>query len=315
MALGALALHGNPCAALRPARASARAGFAGRLAGDRGCRGPPGVAGRAHVRARVLRALSRLCANAATVGDAVDLLRSRRRARKTEPAERIPPDQRPDLSTLPDDPGVYVFRDERGRPLYVGKSVSLRSRARAHFCAPAGWTERAEIVDYRPTNSSWGRWCSRTGSSRSGSRRATRSSSAPSGIATCAAGSTSPTRSSRWPRARSRARGQRGAAGQPGAGRRARRPAHLAVSATPLRAHAQAARASLGLRPDGPLCLPLSRGPRPERLPAPARSRSGPLRGAGSRRARDRGDRATHARSGARPPLRARQPCCGARSG
>ncbi|HET8819957.1 MAG TPA: exonuclease domain-containing protein [Thermoleophilaceae bacterium] len=107
--------------------------------------------------ARVFCALfPRLCANAVTVGDAVDLLRSRRRARKTEPGERIPPDQRPDLSTLPDDPGVYVFRDERGKPLYVGKSVSLRSRARAHFCAPAGWTERAEIVDYRPTNSELG---------------------------------------------------------------------------------------------------------------------------------------------------------------
>jgi DNA polymerase III subunit epsilon len=107
--------------------------------------------------ARVFCALfPRLCANAATVGEAVNLLRSRRRARKSEPAERIPPDQRPDLSTLPDDPGVYVFRDERGRPLYVGKSVSLRTRARAHFCAPAGWTERAEIVDYRPTNSELG---------------------------------------------------------------------------------------------------------------------------------------------------------------
>ena len=51
---------------------------------------------------------------------------------------------------------MYIFRDERGRPLYVGKSVSLRTRARAHFCAPAGWTERAEIVDYRPTNSELG---------------------------------------------------------------------------------------------------------------------------------------------------------------
>ena len=38
----------------------------------------------------------------------------------------------------------------------MGKSVSLRSRARAHFCAPAGWTEKAEIVDYRPTNSELG---------------------------------------------------------------------------------------------------------------------------------------------------------------
>jgi DNA polymerase-3 subunit epsilon len=107
--------------------------------------------------ARVFCALfPRLCAHAATVAEALDLLRTRRRARKTEPAERIPPSERPDLSTLPDDPGVYIFRDERGRPLYVGKSVSLRSRARAHFCAPAGWTERAEIVDYRPTNSELG---------------------------------------------------------------------------------------------------------------------------------------------------------------
>jgi DNA polymerase-3 subunit epsilon len=107
--------------------------------------------------ARVLCALfPRLCANAATIGEALEALKTRRRARKTEPAERIPPSERPDLSTLPDDPGVYIFRDDRGKPVYVGKSVSLRSRARAHFCAPAGWTERAEIVDYRPTNSELG---------------------------------------------------------------------------------------------------------------------------------------------------------------
>jgi DNA polymerase-3 subunit epsilon len=107
--------------------------------------------------ARVFCALfPRLCANAHTVADALDLLRTRRRAAKTEPGERIPPSERPDLSTLPDDPGVYIFRDERGKPLYVGKSISLRTRARAHFCAPAGWTERAAIVDYRPTNSELG---------------------------------------------------------------------------------------------------------------------------------------------------------------
>jgi DNA polymerase III subunit epsilon len=107
--------------------------------------------------ARVFCALfPKLCANAVTIGEALDLVRTRRRAHKTEPGERIPLSERPDLSTLPDDPGVYVFRDERGRPLYVGKSVSLRSRARAHFCAPAGWTERAAIVDYRPTNSELG---------------------------------------------------------------------------------------------------------------------------------------------------------------
>ncbi|HEX4760879.1 MAG TPA: exonuclease domain-containing protein [Thermoleophilaceae bacterium] len=98
----------------------------------------------------------RLCANAITIRDAVALGRTRRKAKKTEPGEAIPRDQRPDLSTLPDDPGVYIFRDGRGRPLYIGKSVSLRSRARAHFCAPAGWEERADVVDYRPTNSELG---------------------------------------------------------------------------------------------------------------------------------------------------------------
>ena len=97
----------------------------------------------------------RLCAHAVTVGDAVRLLGSRGRAAKPK-ARRRPPEDRPDLSQLPQDPGVYVFRDERGRPLYVGKSVSLRTRARSHFCAPAGWTERAELVDYRATHSELG---------------------------------------------------------------------------------------------------------------------------------------------------------------
>jgi DNA polymerase-3 subunit epsilon len=105
--------------------------------------------------ARVFCALfPKLCANAATIAEAVELVRSRRR--RADPALRRAKQERPDLSSLPDDPGVYVFRDERGRPLYVGKSVSLRTRARAHFCAPAGWTERAAIADYRPTNSELG---------------------------------------------------------------------------------------------------------------------------------------------------------------
>jgi len=107
--------------------------------------------------ARILCALfGRLCAHAATVGDAVTLLSSRGRAGKPKAGRRRPPAERPDLSQLPQDPGVYVFRDERGRPLYVGKSLSLRTRARSHFCAPAGWTERAEIVDYTATHSELG---------------------------------------------------------------------------------------------------------------------------------------------------------------
>ena len=53
------------------------------------------------------------------------------------PGAKRPRDQRPDLSKLPNDPGVYIFRDADGRPLYVGKSVCLRTRARAHFTTPA----------------------------------------------------------------------------------------------------------------------------------------------------------------------------------
>jgi DNA polymerase III subunit epsilon len=43
--------------------------------------------------------------------------------------------------------------------LYVGKSVSIRSRARAHFAPsspPAAWTEHATVVDYRTTGSELG---------------------------------------------------------------------------------------------------------------------------------------------------------------
>jgi len=108
--------------------------------------------------AQVLCALlPRLCASATTIGEAIGMLGPRRRGPKArKPVRRRAREDRPDLSSLPRDPGVYIFRDERGRALYVGKSVSLRTRARAHFCAPAGWTERAEIVDYRATNSELG---------------------------------------------------------------------------------------------------------------------------------------------------------------
>lgn len=100
--------------------------------------------------------LPRMCAAAPTVEEAVEYLKPRRRGSSELLARKIAREERPDLSALPSDPGVYIFRNEAGQPLYVGKSVSLRSRARAHFCAPSGWTERAAIVDYRATNSELG---------------------------------------------------------------------------------------------------------------------------------------------------------------
>ena len=39
---------------------------------------------------------------------------------------------------LPDGPGVYLFRDEKGKVLYVGKAASLRKRVAGHFSKPGG---------------------------------------------------------------------------------------------------------------------------------------------------------------------------------
>src|SRR5258705_3991205 len=107
--------------------------------------------------ARILCALlPRMCAAAPTIEDAVDYLQARRRGSTGSLQRAVAKSERPDLSALPSDPGVYIFRNDAGQPLYVGKSVSLRSRARAHFCAPSGWTDRAAVVDYRPTHSELG---------------------------------------------------------------------------------------------------------------------------------------------------------------
>src|SRR5215217_3800202 len=109
--------------------------------------------------ARVLCALlPRLSAVAATVGEALAVLRPKggKGVRRRAPGAKRPRDQRPDLSKLPKDPGVYIFRDADGQPLYVGKSVCLRTRARAHFTTPVAWTGEAEHVDYQPTESELG---------------------------------------------------------------------------------------------------------------------------------------------------------------
>ncbi len=112
--------------------------------------------------ARVLCALfPRLCANAVSIADAVALAQAHRRratGRKRRTPALTPPPQL-DFAELPKDPGVYLFRDDAGRVLYVGKSVSIRSRARAHFApssGPADWTVQATVVDYQSTNSELG---------------------------------------------------------------------------------------------------------------------------------------------------------------
>jgi excinuclease ABC subunit C len=44
---------------------------------------------------------------------------------------------------LPDQPGVYVFRDARGRVIYVGKAKSIRKRVASHFSNPTLYGTRA----------------------------------------------------------------------------------------------------------------------------------------------------------------------------
>jgi DNA polymerase III subunit epsilon len=41
------------------------------------------------------------------------------------------------VDALPHAPGVYIFEDGEGQPLYVGKSVDIRSRVMSHFTADA----------------------------------------------------------------------------------------------------------------------------------------------------------------------------------
>jgi len=47
---------------------------------------------------------------------------------------------------LPEGPGVYTFRDARGRPLYIGRSRNLRARVRQYFVASEPRARMAEMV-------------------------------------------------------------------------------------------------------------------------------------------------------------------------
>jgi excinuclease ABC subunit C len=50
---------------------------------------------------------------------------------------------------LPDQPGVYLFRDRRGRVIYVGKAKSIRKRVASHFSSPTqyGSTQLPAEID------------------------------------------------------------------------------------------------------------------------------------------------------------------------
>ncbi len=53
---------------------------------------------------------------------------------------------RPAPGSVPDAPGVYRFRDDRGRVIYVGKAKSLRSRLSSYFQDPANLHPRTSTM-------------------------------------------------------------------------------------------------------------------------------------------------------------------------
>jgi excinuclease Cho len=60
---------------------------------------------------------------------------------------------RDSLAALPSRPGIYIFRDEAGAPLYIGKSVNIRSRVLSHLRTPqeARLLKQSRYVEFRRT--------------------------------------------------------------------------------------------------------------------------------------------------------------------
>ena len=49
------------------------------------------------------------------------------------------------VSGLPEGPGVYIFEDENGSPLYIGKSVNIKKRVMSHFSADHNFESEFKI--------------------------------------------------------------------------------------------------------------------------------------------------------------------------
>jgi predicted GIY-YIG superfamily endonuclease len=61
---------------------------------------------------------------------------------------RKPPRLADQRKTLPDGPGVYLFRDAKGKVIYVGKAKSIKKRVASHFSNPVtrGSVEMADVI-------------------------------------------------------------------------------------------------------------------------------------------------------------------------
>ncbi|HEY2764785.1 MAG TPA: excinuclease ABC subunit UvrC [Pseudonocardiaceae bacterium] len=66
-----------------------------------------------------------------------------------------PSTYRPAPGTIPDAPGVYRFRDEHGRVVYVGKAKSLRSRLNSYFADLSGLHPRTRQLVTTAASVEW----------------------------------------------------------------------------------------------------------------------------------------------------------------
>ncbi|MCW2930185.1 MAG: excinuclease subunit, partial [Actinomycetia bacterium] len=77
--------------------------------------------------------------------------RQRERAYVGQPLNRVgnvanPHAYRPAPGEIPESPGVYRFRDEHGRVIYVGKAKSLRQRLNQYFADFASLHPRTQAM-------------------------------------------------------------------------------------------------------------------------------------------------------------------------
>jgi excinuclease ABC subunit C len=66
-----------------------------------------------------------------------------------------PTTYRPAQGTIPEQPGVYKFRDERGRVIYVGKAKSLRQRLNSYFADLSGLHARTRQMVTSAASVEW----------------------------------------------------------------------------------------------------------------------------------------------------------------
>ncbi|MBW4094098.1 MAG: excinuclease ABC subunit UvrC [Acidobacteria bacterium] len=66
-----------------------------------------------------------------------------------------PASYRPRTGEIPTDPGVYRFRDEHGRVIYVGKAKNLRSRLNSYFANPAGLLPKTYAMVHTAASVQW----------------------------------------------------------------------------------------------------------------------------------------------------------------